>query len=184
MDNHFYRETDKYVIMSPKLLHSEMICQYMQRNREHLAPWEPIRQNEYFTVEGWDVRIEQAQKTIADGTFLPCIVIDKVNNSVIAFVNINSIAGFPFHGCTMGYSVDKEYEGKGILTETIPYIMDYLFLERKLHRISAGYMPRNKRSEKLLTRLGFEREGYGKSYLLIAGVWEDHILMSKLNPHE
>ncbi|TND51068.1 30S ribosomal protein S5 alanine N-acetyltransferase, partial [Aeromonas dhakensis] len=34
----------------------------------------------------------------------------------------------------------------------------------------------------LLERLGFEREGYAKEYLMINGRWEDHILTSRLNP--
>ena len=43
-------------------------------------------------------------------------------------------------------------------------------------------MPRNKRSERVLKRLGFAREGLAKSYLKIAGRWEDHVLTSLVNP--
>jgi ribosomal-protein-alanine N-acetyltransferase len=31
--------------------------------------------------------------------------------------------------------------------------------------------------------LGFEKEGYAKSYLKIAGHWQDHILTALVNPH-
>jgi ribosomal-protein-alanine N-acetyltransferase len=31
-----------------------------------------------------------------------------------------------------------------------------------------------------LEHLGFEREGYAKQYLQIAGRWEDHILTARL----
>ena len=40
----------------------------------------------------------------------------------------------------------------------------------------ANHLPRNERSARLLARLGFEREGYARRYLQIAGVWEDHVL--------
>jgi ribosomal-protein-alanine N-acetyltransferase len=38
------------------------------------------------------------------------------------------------------------------------------------------------RSERLLARLGFEREGYAKAYLKIAGQWQDMVLNSLINP--
>jgi ribosomal-protein-alanine N-acetyltransferase len=46
----------------------------------------------------------------------------------------------------------------------------------------ANYMPRNERSAKLLASLGFEREGYAKRYLQIAGQWEDHVLTALVDP--
>ena len=46
----------------------------------------------------------------------------------------------------------------------------------------ANYLPSNTRSEALLERLGFEREGYAKSYLQIGGRWRDHVLTAKVNP--
>ena len=46
----------------------------------------------------------------------------------------------------------------------------------------ATYTVANKRSAALLEQLGFEKEGYAKSYLNIAGVWEDHILTALINP--
>lgn len=50
-----------------------------------------------------------------------------------------------------------------------------------MHRIMANYMPHNQRSGNLLTRLGFEREGYAKKYLLIDGTWQDHVLTALMN---
>ncbi|MBT7329669.1 MAG: 30S ribosomal protein S5 alanine N-acetyltransferase, partial [Oceanospirillaceae bacterium] len=46
----------------------------------------------------------------------------------------------------------------------------------------ATYMVNNVRSAALLQRLGFEKEGYAKSYLNIAGRWEDHVLTALVNP--
>jgi ribosomal-protein-alanine N-acetyltransferase len=46
----------------------------------------------------------------------------------------------------------------------------------------ANYMPENERSANLLKKLGFEREGFARSYLKIAGRWRDHVLNSLLNP--
>ena len=68
------------------------------------------------------------------------------------------------------------------MQEILTAAIDYLFREQGLHRIMACYMPANLRSGALLERLGFEREGYAREYLMINGRWEDHILTSLINP--
>ncbi|KPY04671.1 Ribosomal-protein-S5p-alanine acetyltransferase [Pseudomonas savastanoi pv. nerii] len=60
----------------------------------------------------------------------------------------------------------------------------YCFEQMGLHRIMASHMPANVRSERLLQSLGFEKEGYARAYLKIAGVWEDHVLRALINPNE
>lgn len=61
------------------------------------------------------------------------------------------------------------------------HVIDVAFNELGLNRIMANYLPRNNRSARLLDRLGFTEVGLAKRYLLINGVWEDHVLTSKLN---
>jgi ribosomal-protein-alanine N-acetyltransferase len=54
----------------------------------------------------------------------------------------------------------------------------------KIKNKSRSYIydiPSNIRSGKLLDKLGFQKEGVAKSYLKIAGPWQDHVLTSKLN---
>ncbi len=65
--------------------------------------------------------------------------------------------------------------------EVLESAIDYVFTEVGLHRIMAAYVPKNERSARLLMRLGFEREGYAKRYLKIAGRWEDHILTARIS---
>jgi ribosomal-protein-alanine N-acetyltransferase len=66
----------------------------------------------------------------------------------------------------------------------VQFAIKYAFEELKLHRIMANHMPAKKRSEAQLQNLGFEREGVAKSYILINGRWEDHVLNSLINPDQ
>jgi ribosomal-protein-alanine N-acetyltransferase len=66
--------------------------------------------------------------------------------------------------------------------EIIQHGIKYMKEEFGLHRIMANHMISNVRSEKLLMRLGFEKEGLAKSYLKINGKWQDHILNSLILP--
>ncbi len=49
-----------------------------------------------------------------------------------------------------------------------------------LHRVEAACAPDNERSRRLLERLGFQREGFARAYLLIDGAWQDHFLFAML----
>lgn len=82
----------------------------------------------------------------------------------------------------MGYSVAAKYQGQGYMRETLQAALTYVFNELNLHRVMANYMASNQRSAALLAQLGFEQEGLAKSYLKIAGNWQDHLLTAKINP--
>lgn len=68
------------------------------------------------------------------------------------------------------------------MREVLEVGIAWAFDELGLHRLMANYMPRNERSARLLASLGFEREGYAKRYLQIAGAWEDHVLAALIAP--
>lgn len=59
----------------------------------------------------------------------------------------------------MGYDLAKEHWGKGIMAEAVEAVVDFGFERMELNRIEVYIMPRNKRSIKLMRRLGFKREG-------------------------
>ena len=59
----------------------------------------------------------------------------------------------------MGYDLDKEYWGKGIMKEAMEAVLDFGFQKMKLNRIEVFIMPRNRRSMRLVRRLGFKKEG-------------------------
>jgi ribosomal-protein-alanine N-acetyltransferase len=84
-------------------------------------------------------------------------------------------------GHHLGYSIDKEHEGKGLASEAVGAVVQFAFDTLSLHRVMANYQPSNERSGKLLRRLGFVPEGYARDYLYINGAWQDHILTSLVN---
>jgi ribosomal-protein-alanine N-acetyltransferase len=83
---------------------------------------------------------------------------------------------------TLGYWMGQPYAGQGYMTEAVGLILDFAFNTLHLQRVEAGCLPRNEPSKAILTRLGFDMEGYAKAYLQINGVREDHLLWGKTNP--
>ena len=80
--------------------------------------------------------------------------------------------------CNVGYSIDAELQGRGLMQKALRQTLGYMFEDVVMNRVMANYMPRNISSSRVLKKLGFGIEGYARSYLKIAGKWEDHILTS------
>ena len=59
----------------------------------------------------------------------------------------------------LGYWLLPEYWGQGIITEVLPIVIDFIFHQKKIHRIEALVETGNVASEKVLKRLGFTYEG-------------------------
>lgn len=137
----------------------------------------------HHSVASWTLRLIEREKEFDDESSVHFIGINESESLVVGTCSISNIVRGVFQACHMGYSVDKNFEGQGKMQELASHTIEYVFTELKLHRIMANHMPENKRSEALLRRLGFEREGYAKRYLQINGEWEDHVLNSLINEH-
>ena len=59
----------------------------------------------------------------------------------------------------LGYSLSEEYWGRGIMTEAAAAVLDYGFREMGLEVVSIVTSPDNKRSLRVIEKLGFTYEG-------------------------
>jgi ribosomal-protein-alanine N-acetyltransferase len=149
-------------------------------NRAHLAPWEPLREEAYFTLESCLARIEEARELARTDRGYLFAVLASDESRLLGCLNFANVVRGAFQACHLGYGIGAQEQGKGLMCEALDAGLAWAFGGLGLHRVMANYMPRNIRSARLLQRLGFRREGYAPEYLKIAGVWEDHILTAKL----
>ncbi|MFM4650415.1 GNAT family N-acetyltransferase [Aeromonas bivalvium] len=161
---------------------ADLMLDYYLRNRQHLAPWEPRRDPEFYTLASWFTRLRESYAQFFAGQAVNLVALDGSGERVIATCNFTNIVHGMFQACHLGYSIDGAHQGQGLMQEVVQGGIGYLFGELGLHRIMASHMPANLRSAALLARLGFEREGYARDYLMINGRWEDHVLTALLNP--
>ncbi|MCX5784273.1 MAG: GNAT family protein [Elusimicrobia bacterium] len=80
----------------------------------------------------------------------------------------------------LGYTLAPEYQGKGYATEAVACVIDYLFLELHKHRITASVDPRNKKSVKLLERIGMRKEGCFNKSFWTGKIWADDAVYAVL----
>jgi len=173
--------TERLVIRIAVASDAEKLCQYYIRNQVHLAPWEPIRSEVYYTLRWWQLRIEQIRIEFNAASAINFIAIDRHSAEIVAVANFSNIIQGVFKSCSLGYSISKVYEGQGLMVEFLQSCLGFMFENVGLNRVMANYIPVNERSGALLQRLGFEREGYARKYLKIAGSWQDHVLTALLH---
>lgn len=161
---------------APKLL------QYRVENRAHLAPWEPMRESEFYTLTHCVKTIAEGRKHASFDRGYPLMAFDADEQTILATFTFANVVRGAFQACHLGYGVAAHMQGQGLMREVLEAGIAWAFGELGLHRVMANYLPRNERSAKLLAQLGFEREGYARRYLQIAGVWEDHVLTARICP--
>ncbi|MBY8852648.1 GNAT family N-acetyltransferase, partial [Saccharothrix sp. MB29] len=80
----------------------------------------------------------------------------------------------------IGYTMAREHQRRGYAAEAVGRLVEHLFTDRGLHRVTAECDARNDRSARLLTRLGFRREGHRVKATWHKGEWTDDLLFALL----
>ena len=157
---------------------AQELLEYYLRNKEHLREFEPVRDASFFTYETQkEILLESYRQLMTgSGSDLGIYIGDKL----IGKAKISSIVYGVFKNGILGYSIDKEYEGRGYMKEAINLVLEYAKEYLDLHRIEASALTTNERSKGVLLACGFEEVGVNKKYLYINGKWSDHITFYKI----
>ena len=184
MINNLRLESDRLILRVLDESYSEKILDFFIRNSDFLNKWEPIKDEEFYTVEFQEQRLINDLKLMNEDRSLRLWMFkkdDKEFNNIIGSVALNEIVRGCFHSCFLGYRIDEQNANNGYMTEAVKRLKEYAFNDLKLHRIEANIMPHNIASLKVVEKNGFVDEGLSKKYLKINGRWEDHIHMVILN---
>jgi ribosomal-protein-alanine N-acetyltransferase len=122
------------------------------------------------TPEAYRRYVEQAQ----DGRRACFFVVNADDDTLAGVMNIGEIVRGAFQSAFVGYYAFVPNAGKGYMRAGLQLVLDYAFAELALHRIEANIQPDNVKSSRLVSGLGFRREGLSPKYLKVAGRWRDH----------
>jgi len=96
-------------------------------------------------------------------------VADEVVGSV-AFINIDG------HKAQLSYWLGEEFHGKGIMPEALRLVVDFGFDVCGFARIWGYTWENNRASQRVLEKVGFEKEGVHRKEWLKNGVYHDSVM--------
>ena len=91
-------------------------------------------------------------------------------------ITVNNIVRGSAQFASVGYWLDRQYAGRGVMPLAVAMVIDHCFLAAGLHRIEVAIRPENSNSLRVVEKLGLREFGYAPRYLHIDGVWRDHRL--------
>jgi ribosomal-protein-alanine N-acetyltransferase len=158
---------------------ADRLADLVRHNRSYLAPWEPVRPESYFTLDGQREVVAESLERYGEGLQVPHVVLDD-DGEVVGRINLNNVVRGAFQSASVGYWVAEEASGRGLATGAVAAMVQVAFMEQGLHRLEAGTVPDNVRSQRVLLHNGFVQFGLAPRYLSIAGRWQDHVLFQRL----
>jgi len=140
-------------------------------NRAFLAPYEPPRDERFYTVAGQRERLEREDKH-------SFAILD--NDRIAGIAALSNVVRGPLQSANLGYWVGERVNGRGLATDSVRELIPIAFGDLGLHRLEAGTLVDNRASQRVLEKNGFERIGIARGYLHIGGAWRDHVLFQLL----
>ncbi|MBC7876130.1 MAG: GNAT family N-acetyltransferase [Anaerolineales bacterium] len=92
----------------------------------------------------------------------PYMITLKESGTVIGMID-PQIEG---HKIAIGYVMNKDYQGKGYMTEATRAIIDWAFGQQSIYRVYATTDVENFASQRVLEKAGMQREGLLRKYIV------------------
>jgi ribosomal-protein-alanine N-acetyltransferase len=173
--------TERLVLKPPRTTDVPELRRALRANSEHLRQWSvaPSPGDDPSSLASVSRTILRNRREWKRGqSFVLMIAAREDEDRIIGRIALGGILLGAFQNAYLGYWIDAEHQGRGLMTEAVHATTTFAFRVGGLHRVQAAVMPRNAGSQRVLEKVGYRREGLATGYLCIAGQWEDHILFA------
>jgi [ribosomal protein S5]-alanine N-acetyltransferase len=146
------------------------------RCRSWLVPWEPRSKGAPYAPEdaaSFSARCGMRERERQLGTGFGFGIFFE--GRFCGEITLSSIQRGPFQNGAIGYWIDEEMAGTGLIPEAVVVVLQFAFETLRLHRIEVAIIPRNRPSRRVMEKLDLRNEGVALGYLEINGEWEDHV---------
>lgn len=152
-----------------------------EQSRAFLTPWEPLWPPDDLTRASFRYRIRRHAEEAARDEAYTFFLFRESDDAMIGGLSLGHVRRGVSQAATLGYWMGEPYAGKGYMTSAVRAVASYAFDRQGMHRVEAACLPNNEPSRRLLERVGFQKEGYARSYLNINGQWRGHLLFALLD---
>ena len=145
-------------------------------NHDHLLPWLPWA-DKYHQLEDMLNFTEDQIKAFDNGVLFGYDIF--YHGELAGSIDIHAIDA-DYHHCDLGYWLDKEFTGNGIMTRVVNKLVDYAFDNLNMHRIVIKAAPENTASVAVAERTGFEREALLRDEQFLDNRYYDTVVYVKI----
>ena len=168
----------KVILRPPQYSDWKVWADERKKNKLYLQPWEPLWSINELERSSFVKRVRMFERLSHNDQAYSFLIFTSDNEDFIGEVNISNVQRGIIQSCTIGYWIAKDCEGKGMMSESLELVKEFIFNELKLHRIEAACLPHNMPSLKVLLKNGFIKEGTARKLLKINDKWQDHTVLS------
>ena len=151
------------------------------------AAWQEVRRRNAAWLSPWDATVPpgaearpasfhslvwRLNRQARAGTTMPFAV--EVDGRFVGQVTVNNVVRGSAQFASVGYWLDHEYAGRGIMPRAVAMVIDHCFGGAGLHRVEIAIRPENSNSLRVVEKLGLHEVGYAPRFLHIDGAWRDH----------
>src|SRR5262249_38858737 len=137
-------------IRPPAMSDAGALAALHRANRTFLEPFDPIKPEDFFGEPGQLARVSQALADRSSGLRYPFVIV--VDGELAGQINLNNVVRGAWHNTNLGYWVSQHLNGRGVATRAIDLVCGYAFGEAGLHRVEAGTLLDNVRSQRVLEK--------------------------------
>jgi ribosomal-protein-alanine N-acetyltransferase len=151
-----------------------------ESSREFLEPWEPTWSHDALGRSAFRRRVRAYDREWQQGTGYSLMLVRRDDDALVGGITLTNLRRGVAQCVSLGYWIGAPHARQGYMTEAMAGVLAFCFDDLGLHRVEAACLPSNAASKALLTRAGFQEEGYARAYLRINGNWQDHLLFAIL----
>ncbi|MCM3780341.1 GNAT family N-acetyltransferase [Microbacterium hydrocarbonoxydans] len=148
-------------------------------NREHLASWEPVRNDEFYTAAWQERHVDQCVADVDSGRGYRFVLVSD-DGEIRGRMNLNNVVRGAFRSADVGYWIDASRLRRGLAGRGVAELVRFAEQELSLHRLQAATLLDNVASQRVLNGARFTEIGLAPQYLHIAGEWRDHLLFQRI----
>jgi ribosomal-protein-alanine N-acetyltransferase len=148
-------------------------------NARWLSRWDataPARSGGTTQPRSYAAMVRAMLREARAGRQLPFVV--ECEGRFVGQLTVSNVVRGSAQFASVGYWIDEQYAGRGIITRAVAMAIDHCFGDVGLHRIEVAIRPENSSSLRVVEKLGIQQVGYAPRFLHIDGDWRDHTLFA------
>jgi len=167
------KDFDNFCIVDLDLQKPELFFELIENNKHRLEDYFAGILSKNKTLEDTKLFCNEAEQRIQDKTYFPYIILNKEKNKYIGLIDIKNI-DWRVPKAEIGYLIDSEYEGQGIVSRAVGYVVEYVVANYGFKKLLCRANEENIGSIQVALKNGFVLEGtIRRDYITTKGIIVD-----------